>query len=116
MHAAMMGVRPAQAAPGAGGSAVITRGRRPSNRAVAQRPFPDRPEGSDNLPEIGHVLVLMMENHSYDNYLGMLGRGPGEDPRGDGFATRGSARTLSLHGRARRPVDSGGRRALGRSS
>ena len=29
----------------------------------------------------------MMENHSYDNYLGMLGRGPGEQPRGDGFAT-----------------------------
>jgi phospholipase C len=28
----------------------------------------------------------MMENHSYDNYLGMLGRGPGEQPRGDGFA------------------------------
>ena len=51
-----------------------------------QRPFPDRPEGSDNLSQIDHILVLMMENHSYDNYLGMLGRGPGELPRGDGFA------------------------------
>ena len=58
----------------------------PSSRAVGQRPFPDRAEGSDNLPEIDHILVLMMENHSYDNYLGMLGRGPGEQPRGDGFA------------------------------
>ncbi len=58
----------------------------PSHRGVGQRPFPDRPEGSDNLPEIDHILVLMMENHSYDNYLGMLGRGPGKHPRGDGFA------------------------------
>jgi len=30
-------------------------------------------------------VVLMMENHSYDNVLGMLGRGPGQTPRGDGF-------------------------------
>jgi phospholipase C len=37
------------------------------------------------LPQIDHILVLMMENHSYDNYLGMLGRGPGGRPRGDGF-------------------------------
>jgi phospholipase C len=57
------------------------------NRVGAgQRPFPDRPEGSDTLSQIDHILVLMMENHSYDNYLGMLGRGPGEQPRGDGFA------------------------------
>jgi len=27
----------------------------------------------------------MMENHTYDNWLGMLGRGPGQHPRGDGF-------------------------------
>jgi len=31
------------------------------------------------------LLVLMLENHSYDNYLGMLGRSPGESPHGDGF-------------------------------
>lgn len=37
------------------------------------------------MPEIEHILVLMMENHSYDNHLGMLGRGPGQRPRGDGF-------------------------------
>jgi phospholipase C len=71
---------------GAGGTDVIARIRTPRNRAVGQRPFPDRPEGSDTLPQIAHILVLMMENHSYDNYLGMLGRGPGEHPRGDGFA------------------------------
>ena len=43
------------------------------------RPQPARPPGTDLLPQIGHIVVLMMENHSYDNYLGML---PG---RGDGF-------------------------------
>jgi len=42
-------------------------------------PRPDRPAGTDLLPQIRHIVVLMMENHSYDNYLGML---PG---RGDGF-------------------------------
>ena len=51
-------------------------------RPVARRrpdslPFPGRPAGTDTMPEIDHVVVLMMENHSYDNYLGMLGRGDG---------------------------------------
>jgi phospholipase C len=42
--------------------------------------------GTDALPQIEHVVVLMMENHSYDNLFGMLGRGPGQQRRGDGFA------------------------------
>ncbi len=42
-------------------------------------PFPHLPAGTDTMPEIEHIVVLMMENHSYDNYLGML-------RRGDGFA------------------------------
>ena len=34
--------------------------------------------GRDLIPKIKHIVVLMMENHSYDNYLGMLtGRGDG---------------------------------------
>ena len=40
-------------------------------------PDPTKPEGTDLLPDIEHVVVLMMENHSYDNYFGMLGRGEG---------------------------------------
>jgi phospholipase C len=41
-------------------------------------PVPGQPPGTDLLPEIRHIVVLMMENHSYDNYLGMLrGRGEG---------------------------------------
>ena len=55
-------------------------------RVKGERPVPGQPEGTDSLPQIDHILVLMMENHSYDNYLGMLGRGPGGQPRGDGFA------------------------------
>ena len=45
----------------------------------------------------------MMENHSYDNYLGMLGRGPGGQPRGDGF-------TIGADGRptAANPAPGGG--------
>ena len=44
-----------------------------------QRPEPFLPAGTDLLPQIKHIVVLMMENHSYDNYLGML------DGRGEGF-------------------------------
>jgi phospholipase C len=36
------------------------------------RPRPDLPAGTDLLPQIKHIVVLMMENHSYDNYLGTL--------------------------------------------
>src|SRR5438477_5670165 len=43
-----------------------------------QRPVPSQPADTDLLPQIEHVVVLMMENHSYDNYFGMLrGRGEG---------------------------------------
>ena len=41
------------------------------------RPDPSRPPGTDLLPQVKHVVVLMMENHSFDNYLGALGRGEG---------------------------------------
>ncbi len=42
-------------------------------------PLPDEglPEGTDLLPAVGHIVVLMKENHSFDNYFGMLGRGDG---------------------------------------
>src|SRR5579863_3011001 len=41
-------------------------------------PNPSAPEGSDQLPQITNIVVLMMENHTYDSILGML-------PRGDGY-------------------------------
>ena len=50
-----------------------------------QRPQPSLPAGTDLLPQIKHIVVLMMENHSYDNYLGMLrGRGEGFPLGADG--------------------------------
>jgi phospholipase C len=35
-------------------------------------PFPHLPAGHACMPEIEHIVVLMMENHSFDNVLGMV--------------------------------------------
>ncbi len=43
-----------------------------ARRRPGSRPFPDRPEGEHSIPEIEHIVVVMMENHSFDNVLGML--------------------------------------------
>jgi phospholipase C len=43
------------------------------------RPRPELPAGTDLIPKIKHIVVLMQENHSYDNYLGTLA------DRGDGL-------------------------------
>jgi phospholipase C len=54
---------------------------------AGERARADLPEGTDLLPQIRHIVVLMMENHSYDNYLGMLaGRGEGLPLGSDGRA------------------------------
>jgi phospholipase C len=51
------------------------------------RPRPDLPLGHETLPQIRHIVVLMMENHSFDNYLGLLGRGDGLDVDQSGAPT-----------------------------
>ncbi len=56
-------------------------------RAPGSRPNPRLPECVDTLPQIEHIVVLMMENHSFDDHFGLLGRG-------DGFR-------LDRHGRPR---------------
>ena len=49
-----------------------------TTRAPGSRPFPTRPAGQpqpDLAPElanIDHIIIVMMENHSFDNYFGML--------------------------------------------
>jgi len=68
-----------------------------TGRRKGERPFPGRPEGTNCLPQIDHILVLMMENHSYDNYLGMLGRSRGEQPRGDGFTIGADGRPTAAN-------------------
>ncbi len=55
----------------------LARGRAAARTAA--RPESGLPAGTDLLPQIKHIVVLMMENHSYDNYLGMLRN------RGEGF-------------------------------
>jgi phospholipase C len=49
-------------------------------RPAGPLPRPSQPAGTDLLPQIKHIVVLMMENHSFDNYLGSLAG------RGEGFA------------------------------
>jgi phospholipase C len=46
-------------------------------RQPGSLPNPKRAPGSDLVPEIENIVVVMMENHSFDNMLGMLGRGDG---------------------------------------
>ena len=29
------------------------------------------------MPDVEHIVIYMQENHSFDNYFGMLGRGDG---------------------------------------
>ncbi|HMC08976.1 MAG TPA: alkaline phosphatase family protein, partial [Actinomycetota bacterium] len=55
--------------------------------APGSLPFPHLPPGTDTLPAIDHIVVLMMENHSFDNYFGMLGRGDGFRLGPDGMPT-----------------------------
>ena len=58
-------------------------------------PFPGKPAGTPSMPEIEHIVVVMMENHSFDNLLGMV---PHQVPG------RGSVDGLRLRGG--RPVNS----------
>jgi phospholipase C len=53
-------------------------------RQAGQRLDVTKPEGTDLIPELEHIVVVMQENHSYDSYFGMLGRGDGFtlDPSG----------------------------------
>jgi phospholipase C len=47
-------------------------------------PNPSAPAGTDQIPQIENIVCVMMENHSYDNVLGMM------QGRGDGFTLDGS--------------------------
>src|SRR5205823_4434638 len=59
-------------------------------RKPGSRPNPTLPEGTDMLPKIEHIIVVMMENHSFDGRFGMLGRG-------DGFKLDASGRPLDAN-------------------
>ena len=82
---AALGALPAWARPVASAAVAAGTGR----RRPGSRPFPHLPAGHPSLPQIEHVVVLMMENHSFDNLLGMVPHSvPGR--RGvDGLTVRG---------------------------
>jgi phospholipase C len=82
----------------AGGAAALAYGSLPAwAKPIAQLagvrrpdslPFPSRRPGTESMPQIKHVVVLMMENHSFDNLLGMVPhRIPGRRDV-DGFTVR----------------------------
>jgi phospholipase C len=78
------------AVPPGGGAGAAGRYRWPEPRARRRPdslPFPERRAGTDSMEQIDHVVVLMMENHSFDNYLGVLGRGDGFTLGPDGRPT-----------------------------
>jgi phospholipase C len=66
----------------AGGAAVLAAGglpawARPVRKSHLLRrpdslPFPHLPAGTPSMPQIQNIVVLMMENHSFDNLLGMV--------------------------------------------
>jgi phospholipase C len=79
--AAIGGCNPKKADPAAGsGTPRLKVGAGAGTTTPAPpRPPPNRhaPVGSDQLPQFDHLIVVMMENHSFDNMIGMLGRGDG---------------------------------------
>jgi phospholipase C len=62
----------------AAGSAIAGAAAGPAAAATLRQPgslpYPHLAAGTDTIPQVEHIVVLMMENHSYDNKLGMLGR------------------------------------------
>jgi phospholipase C len=64
----------------------------PGPRRPGSLPNPELPAGTDMLPQIKHIVVLMMENHSYDNQLGMLRRAGAE-----GFALGPDGKPLAAN-------------------
>ena len=71
--------------PSSAPSSTIAAGPARSARRVGVPPDPTAPVGSDQLPDVDHIVVVMMENHSFDNLLGALGRGDGLTRGPDGL-------------------------------
>ncbi len=76
--------------PGRGGDARLTAA---AIRQPGSLPNPAAAPGTEHLPEIKNIVVVMMENHSFDNMLGMSGRGDGFPLGHDGSCPRPPART-----------------------
>ena len=77
MAGVALGSWASEAAAQSGGRQARLTSVRSALRHPGSLPDPRRPAGTDLIPEIEHIVVVMMENHSFDNMLGMLGRGDG---------------------------------------
>jgi phospholipase C len=68
-------------------------------REPGSLPYPRLAAGTDQVPEIEHIVVLMMENHSFDNILGLIGRGDGFTlgPNGQPTATNPDGQGNLVH-------------------
>src|SRR5258708_28864320 len=61
------------AGTGAWGSSGASSARRHERlRQPGSLPYPRLPAGTDTIPQIENIFVVVMENHSYDKKLGML--------------------------------------------
>jgi phospholipase C len=67
--------------------AVLVRGAPP--RTVAAKPIPARPLIADGIQKIKHVIVVMQENRSFDNYFGTF-------PGADGIPRQGGRPTVCI--------------------
>src|SRR5262249_36759803 len=76
-------LRRPNASPSTGGTTPTTRPH--VLRKPGSLPNPSVAEGTDTLPQIEHIVVLMMENHSYDDHFGMLKRADGFKLGSDGL-------------------------------
>ncbi|MEI8126289.1 MAG: alkaline phosphatase family protein [Actinomycetota bacterium] len=69
----------------------------PLTKPAGPRPDPKKKIGSDLIPQVKNIVVVMMENQSYDAVLGMLTKPGTSKPRGDGLTWKGSPSSRALN-------------------
>src|SRR5579859_8002839 len=52
-------------------------------------PVPTAVFGQQGLGKVNHIIVVMQENHSFDNYFGVLAYAPGSPYHAAGFGASG---------------------------
>ena len=63
--------------------------------------FPKPSQAQNGLQKVNHIIVVMQENHSFDNYFGALSYAPGSRyhrPSGTGLCDPDDRRRFELHG------------------
>jgi phospholipase C len=66
-------------------------------RQPNSRPFPSKPVGFESMPQIEHIVIVMMENHSFDNLLGMVPHQIKSRANVDGLPVNGRGRLTSFN-------------------